>query len=122
MNIISDKDRIWNYFIENICHKDFSTLTNLQKDAVLCFWYDAEMNSGGHSGYFDCYSDTDTEELACALKRIAGEDFADNFLNALKYGDDDDYEKSDDSFYSFTPSLTDRLIEFIIKHKNEIII
>lgn len=79
------------------------------------------MNSGGHSGYFDCYPDTDPEALACALTRIAGEDFADNFLNAFEYGDDDDYEKSDDAFYSFTPSLTDRLIEFIIKNKNEII-
>ena len=34
------------------------TLSPIQKKAVLCFWYDAEMQNGGHSGYLDCYPET----------------------------------------------------------------
>lgn len=122
MYIMSDKDKRWNTFIDVICSKELSELTPMQKEAVLCFWYDAEMNSGGHSGYFDCYPDTDPEELASALTKIAGKRFADNYLKALQEAADDDngFEDTDDAFYSFEPSLTNHLEEFVEFHKHEI--
>ena len=50
---MTDEAIRWNTFIEDICSRDRSVLTEIQKEAVLCFWYDAEMNSAGHCGYFD---------------------------------------------------------------------
>jgi len=39
---MTEKDILWNRFIEEICGRDAETLSPLQKKAVLCFWYDAE--------------------------------------------------------------------------------
>ena len=60
---MTEKVLLWNRFIEEICYQDMENLSDIQRIAVLCFWYDAEMNSGGQSGYMDCYPDTDPKEL-----------------------------------------------------------
>lgn len=44
---MTDKDSRWNAFIDEVCYREISSLSDVQKNAVLCFWYDAEMNSGG---------------------------------------------------------------------------
>lgn len=119
---MTEEDIRWNAFIYDICSRERSALTNIQKDAVLCFRYDAEVNSGGHSGYFDCCPDTVPEELVAALTRIAHKGLADNYLRALEeIGDEDNgFEDTDDAFYSFEPSLTDYLMKFVEEHKDEI--
>jgi len=48
-----------------VCFRDESTLSVIQRKAVLVFWYDAEMNNGGFSGYSDVYPDTDLALLRC---------------------------------------------------------
>lgn len=75
------------------------------------------MNSGGHSGYFDVYPDTEPQELSNALAIVGNHPMADNYLEALTEGENDDYAKADDAFYEFEPSLTDCLMEFVEKHK-----
>ncbi len=119
---MTDEAIRWNTFIEDICSRDLSVLTKIQKEAVLCFWYDAEMNSAGHCGYFDCYPDTVPEELVSALTKVADKSFADNYLKALEEIKDEDngFEDTDDAFYSFEPSLTDHLMAFVENHKDEI--
>ena len=61
--MLSERDERWNTFISDVCFRDESTLSDIQRKAVLCFWYDAEMNNGGFSGYSDVYPDTDLKEL-----------------------------------------------------------
>lgn len=48
---LSEKDLLWNKFIDEICSRELSALNKTQKTAALAFWYDAEMNNGGHCGY-----------------------------------------------------------------------
>ena len=60
---MAEKDTIWNRFIEEICDRDPETLSLIQKIAVLCFWYDSEMQNGGYSGYIENYPDTIPDEL-----------------------------------------------------------
>ena len=106
----------WNKFIENVCFKKLPELTQRQKSAVLAFWYDAEMNSGGHSGYFDCYSDVNPDELVWALKEIGGEQYINNYLEALKDGMKDGFLKTDNYFYSSKPQLTDLVMKYVMKY------
>ena len=117
-----DIERInrWNRFIEDICFKNLDDLNKIQRMAVLCFWYDSEMNSGGFSGYKDCYPDTDPEELRNALMQVGTQDIADNYLEASTIGEDDGWEKTDKEYYDLTPSLDDCLQEFVEKYKNDI--
>ena len=117
---MTDKDLRWNNFIETICYRDLSTLSTIQKKAVLCFWYDAEMNSGGYSGYIDCYPDTNADELEEAILTIGNKAIADNYRKAVECGADDDWSETDNAYYKFSPSLADYLEEFVENNKDVI--
>ena len=117
-----DKKSIrWNRFIYEICDREMNELSELQQKAVLCFWYDSEMNSGGHSGYFDCYPDTDFHALYDAILFIGNKKIADNFQKALtKEEEENDWVDTDDAYYDFSPSLYEYLSDFVETHKDDI--
>ena len=117
---MTEKDLRWNRFIVEVCHRDIETLSELQKKAVLCFWYDAEMNSGGHSGYFDCYPDAVPEELVDAIISIGYKAIADNYQKALRDGESDGWVETDRIYYDFSPSLCDCLQEYVERNKDVI--
>lgn len=117
---MTEKDLRWNRFIEEVCYRDISTLSEIQKKAVLCFWYDAEMNSGGYSGYMDCYPDTDPKELAEAILSIGNEQIADNYRKAVDEGESDGWVETDNAYYAFSPPLCDYLKEYIESNKRVI--
>ena len=117
---ISEADKEWNLFINEICSRNLNTLNKIQRNAVLCFWYDAEMNSGGHSGYFDCYREINTDILYNAIKEVANNEIANNFKNALNLGIDDDYISTDMAYYNFRPSLCDFLKDYVENNKEKI--
>lgn len=115
-----DKIERWNRFVEDICCRNLDSLSEMQKYAVLCFWYDAEMNSGGHSGYFDSYPDTVPEELVKAIRYVANDEIAENYIKAVENGEDDDYAETDMAYYKFSPSLSQYLENYVEKNKNVI--
>ncbi|MDE7399497.1 MAG: hypothetical protein K2N06_08230 [Oscillospiraceae bacterium] len=124
--MLTEKNKRWNRFIDEVCSKDPNELSEIQKSAVLCFWYDAEMQSGGHSGYFDCYPETVPEELIAAISLTGYKEIADNYQMALSEhirddGKEDGYETVDNTYYDFEPSLCDLLMEFVEKNKDEIL-
>ena len=90
------------------------------KKAVICFWYDAETNSGGHNGYFSCYPHTNPEELYTALLEISNKEIADNYLEANKNDEEDGYITTDTNYYSFEPSFDKYLNEYVKKNKKDI--
>lgn len=117
---LSEKDKRWNKFIETICFQPLDTLSSIQKNAVLCFWYDAEMNSGGHSGYFDCYPDTIPQELIEAINVVGYKAISDNYIKALYEGEEDDWAETDMTYYKFEPSLDKCLMEYVEANKEAI--
>lgn len=114
---MNEKDLRWNNFIEDVCNRNRSTLSGIQKKAVLYFWYDSEMNSGGYSGYRDCYPDTDQEELAEAILSVGYKEIADNYRRAVAEGKNDGWVETDMVYYKFSPSLCDCLQAYVEKHK-----
>jgi len=117
---LSPKAIIWNKFIETVCYKDISNLTPIQRTAFLVFWYDAEMGSGGHSGYFDCYPETNIQELIKALEDIEASFFAKNLEKAMLDGEKDDYQETDRIFYQLTPDIFDILMNYVLINEDEI--
>ncbi|MBD5081329.1 MAG: DMP19 family protein [Ruminococcaceae bacterium] len=117
---MTEKHLLWNRFIEEICDRDVENLSEIQRTAVLCFWYDAEMNSGGYGSYMDCYPDTDPEELEKAILTVGGKELADNYRKAVSEGEDDDWAETDNAYYDFSPSLCDCLQEYVEKNKTAI--
>ncbi|MBR6690090.1 MAG: hypothetical protein IKL65_02025 [Bacilli bacterium] len=116
------KINIWNKFIEDVCSRNISTLNEIQKNAVLCFWYDCEINNGGHCAYFSTYPHSKfySEDLFEALKIVGNNKIANNFIKALQNGIDDEYEKVDNAYYQFEPALIDYLEKYVIKNEKEI--
>lgn len=117
---MTEKALLWNRFIEEICYQDMENLSEIQRIAVLCFWYDAEMNSGGYSGYIDCYPDTDPKELEKAILSVGGKELADNYHKAVTEGENDSWNETDTAYYDFSPSLCDYLQEYVEKNKTTI--
>ena len=119
---MSEKDLLWNRFIEEICSQDTAELSEIQRIAVLCFWYDAEMNSGGYSSYMDSYPDTDIKELEKAILTVGNKEIADNYHKAVTEGEIDSWIETDMAYYDFFPSLCDYLQEYVEKNKTAIFI
>lgn len=115
---MTEKDLRWNKFIEEVCYRDLATLSDVQRKAVLCFWYDAEMNSGGYSGYKDCCPDTVPADLTEAIVSVGYKEIADNYENAMTDGEGDDWVLTDTAYYNFSPSLSDCLEAYVEKHKD----
>jgi hypothetical protein len=119
-NALSCEAQIWNQFVTIATMNEESSFTALQKFAVLPFWYDNEVNSGGHSGYFDCCFDIKPNELLDALNEIGAHVFADNFQRALLYGKEDDYAETDRVFGNYNPSLSQIIQQYVILHAEKL--
>lgn len=124
--MLMEKDKRWNIFIDEVCSMELDELSGIQRAAVLCFLYDAEMQSGGHSGFFDCYPEIEPEELIAAINLIGYKEISDNYKSALDEqahddGDEDGYNTVDNAYYGFEPSLCDCLMTFVEKNKDEIL-
>lgn len=78
------------------------------------------MNSGGYSGYLDCYPETDPKELTETILEIGYKEIADNYQKAVTYGEVDDWIETDNAYYQFSPSLCDCLQEYVENNKDVI--
>ena len=125
---------LWDRFIaeiyESFLEDKTKTFSAIQKNAIIAFAYDTEVNSGGHITFFDSFGDVfSIDEVAEALRATGGEKFAAIFLSAAahihdteEYGympdnpsDSDPIE--DDDYYEMTPTLPELLEQYIFDHK-----
>lgn len=90
------------------------------KNAVISFRYNAEMNSGGHSGFFDCKQNISKEELICSLNAICAHSYVENFLEAVCNGENDEYIKTDYVFFNINHCLTDIIQKYVLTNAAEI--
>ena len=130
---------MWNWFIHEVYDsflKDKSkSFSAVQKNAIIAFAYDAHVNSGGHTHFFDCFGDVFAiDEVAQALRMVGNEEYALNFLSAAAhihytgecgYMDDDEDAESDpvedDIYYGYygTDSYLPDLLETYIFDNRE---
>ena len=61
---------LWNAFIDLIAVEDYEDLTEVQRLAHLVFWYDSEVQNGGHLQYFANSSGRRAKEAEIALKEL----------------------------------------------------
>ena len=118
--VLSEKDLRWNKFIDEICVKELHELNDIQKTAVLAFWYHAYCCNGGHLCYFDCFPEVNSKELSNALITLGFPELANNFQQAVLYGEEDDYVKADEFFGNMEGSLCNQLMEYVEHHRENI--
>jgi hypothetical protein len=118
---MNERAKQWNRFITEICMRDCASLNERQREAVICFWYDTEMQNGGHSAYFESEQCAVPAETEAAIRRIGGDAIADNFRKAVEAGASDDREETDSAYYAFRPSLSDLLMDHVALHADKIL-
>ena len=118
---MNERAKQWNRFVSEICMRDCASLNERQRDAVICFWYDAEMQNGGHSAYYDSDPIAAPEETESAIRRIGGDAITDNFRKTAETGASDDWQETDNAYDNFNPSLLTILMQYVDRHSDQIL-
>jgi hypothetical protein len=123
---------IWNAFIDLIAIEDYGDLSPIQRKAHLVFWYESEVQNGGHGQYFENQGRLRLREtmsalvemgLSCQAQVLARA--ADAFDRADAEADWADVlpsglpEELDEAFHSCTPDVTKALQEHLAAHQTE---
>ena len=61
---------IWNAFIDVLACEDYSALKPSQRSAHLVFWYESEVQNGGHDQYFGNQGTERVGETVAALREL----------------------------------------------------
>jgi len=133
---------IWNIFIDIVACGDMSDMSDIQKKAALCFWYDSELQNGGHLQYFENTSVngvTDYQEVVAALKQLGAIQQAEILSKAISVRDTEKrgfiktvnefadrareglYDSLDKEYYDCSPDIVSLLQNMLEKHQSEFI-
>lgn len=62
---------VWNAFVDLLATEEYDDLSPVQRKAHLVFWYDSEVQNGGHGQYLENRGVTRLAETVAALKDLA---------------------------------------------------
>ncbi|MBK6748730.1 MAG: DUF4375 domain-containing protein [Pyrinomonadaceae bacterium] len=71
--LAEDPNLLWNNFIDLLAIEDFDVLTAEQRPAHLVFWYESEVENGGHLQYFENWGTERLPETIQALELFGAE-------------------------------------------------
>jgi hypothetical protein len=63
----SDPSQVWNAFVDVLAIEDYADLSPDQRPAHLVFWYESEVQNGGHYQYFE---NRGTEHLVATIEAL----------------------------------------------------
>jgi hypothetical protein len=131
---------LWNEFIDLLAMSDYEELTPAQRGAHLVFWYESEVQNGGHCQYLTNHGLGHLDELISALQAMSAKGQATlvieirNRLSANPkppdknddaWADDvlgDVYDDLDRAFGKCRPSLMEALQKHLDQHEAEFIL
>jgi hypothetical protein len=63
----AEPQRLWNAYVDLLAMEDFDDLAPEQRPAHLVFWYESEVQNGGHLQYFENHG---AEHLAATIEAL----------------------------------------------------
>jgi hypothetical protein len=129
----------WNSFIEIISSNEFHDLTPKQRIAQLAFWYDSEVQNGGHLYYFENigieYLDETIEALnildakcqqnilskASAIHNTKTRSKITSQEDMIKRALEGEYSEYDEEYYECKPDINYYLKMYLEENINEFI-
>lgn len=130
---------IWNAFIDLIALTDYEDLSEIQRVAHLAFWYESEVQNGGHLQYFENRGVAQIDETLAALEtlgahchrkilRAASEHIHSNprgkiftveeYISRAAEGE---YEKYDSAYGECQPTMNEYLEAYLQTNLNEFV-
>jgi Domain of unknown function (DUF4375) len=144
-NVDNDPYLVWNTFIQ-ILTQDYNEMSDIQAVAHHAFWYDSEVQNGGHIQFFEnvfsSYKDNQEVFLSAtyeALNIVGAEHQAKIIDNAIKqyYSEirkhpstveefvelelEDEFGKFDELYYKCSPEMNYCLETYLQAHKDEFV-
>jgi Domain of unknown function (DUF4375) len=131
---------VWNEFIHVLAMSDYHELTEIQRVAHLSFWYDSELQNGGHLQYFENHGDHRVEEVIHSLRCLGGIEQAEVLTRAVgqfrtapreRIATVDEYvqtalegefDKWDGDYYGCSPPVTELLEAFLATHRDNFVV
>jgi hypothetical protein len=131
---------IWNAFVDLLAREDYEDLSEIQRAAHLVFWYDSEVQNGGHLQYFENRGTEHLPQTIVALRHLGAEcqqlvlrDAGDLFLSrerteirtAEEYcatALEGEFSECDSRFYNCSPDLTERLKTHLALHESSFVV
>ena len=130
---------IWNSFIDLIATEKYDDLDPIQQVAHLCFWYDSELQNGGHLQYFENRGTNLLQATLDSLQKLgAGDQFnvlqkaselylsiprhkietVEEFVDTALEGEYDDF---DSEYYDCTPEITNLLDDYLKNYRDSFV-
>ena len=130
----------WNQFVDLLTMKDYNDLSEIQKVAYLCFWYDSEVENGGHLQYFVNHGISLLYELEAALKQLKADSQAKILTKAINVlinigipkierveefveeALEGKFDEIDSEYYDCEPTIHDLLEKYLEEYEEDFII
>lgn len=101
---------IWNAFVDLVAVEAYEDLTEIQRRAHLVFWYDSEVQNGGHDQYFENCGTQRNGEVIEALERLGLPCLAKVFAMAASANSSGQgLSAADDAYHLCAPSAIEGL-------------
>lgn len=133
----AEPSAVWDAFIDLIATEEFESLSSIQRSTHLVFWYESEVQNGGHYQFFVNGGTVNLHETIEALHEFGLGGQADVLSQAAdvwlasertlpETGDefasqalDDEFSKHDSAFHECEPSLIEALESHLEEHQDE---
>ena len=137
--IIEEPWQVWNSFVDLVSMEQYDDLTPVQKVGSALFWYNSEVQNGGHMQYLINHGISHLKSTINAFETIENNDFAPllkkaneiyNTLDLSSIANVEDYvemefqdyfSECDQKFYQIEPSLEDILEEYLRNNQSAFI-
>lgn len=130
----------WNSFVDLLAMEEYDDLTPIQQIASSLFWYDSEVQNGGHLQYVLNQGIEHLKLTLTSFKSIGNTPFHEllvkvlNTYNSLDFTEIEDIEEYieealedhfgeiDDAYHSIEPTIHSILEKYLLENKNEFIV
>jgi hypothetical protein len=130
---------LWNAFVDLVARENYANLDEVQRLAHLAFWYESEVQNGGHLQYFENRGTTLLDETLAALSALgancqrgileeAGRAFLANSRARIVKPDQyvatalaGEFDAFDSAFYTCEPSIHQLLERYLEQHRDRFV-
>ena len=105
----SRPELVWNAFVDLLAAEDYGDLAPAQRAAHLVFWYESEVQNGGHGQFFANQGRARIRETMAALRALGLGCHAQVLERATTLGEYADLAECDAAFHACEPTIVQAL-------------
>jgi hypothetical protein len=130
---------VWNAFVDLLVTEDYNDLDEMQRAAHLAFWYDSEVQNGGHMQYFANRGTGLLRETLEALQVVgaecqrrvlasagqqfqstqrAGTETVEQYVSTALEGE---FDAFDSAYHACEPSIQKLLEDYLERHRDRFV-